>query len=666
MNMIPREKIKANNITNSFRYKFIQVEFINNGILLTFKTISIDDKWHHECHATVDRFYEEKCQELQERCVEKVGEKRKKIHQLKLKTNELIREQEATHDDICSLKATINDIKREINQFEENGIVVDADPLIMNKNLVYIEQWTSNELDLSTLSSPFRTVAYSKDSWTATISNNHFLLIDQCPNLCLYDKQSILLKEYPWEYDSIPDMCWSSTLNSFIIITGKNGIFLMNENLTSLECIQTIEKKRWLSCTCSDSTLFLTTNESDSNIFQFNLLLSFHFMKEWKSPQSCNSDEEQTHIVSTTNITRFGSWNVRSCYRVTKRELIVRRLKRYQIEVAALAETNIPNSGIYVVNEYTFIYSGALEKERTRAAHGAAVCLGPKASRVWRNSGSIWRSVNSRIVAVRIKCQSIPITVIAVYAPVNPSNGLNARVGVEQASSAQSVVGKHAVDKQNQNGRRLVDFCLFNRFVITNTFFPHKSVHQTTWMHPKTKQWYMLDYILVNRRFRNSIQDVSAHRGATGGIGTDHHLLMVKVRIHLKCRKKTTETGRLKLDYEKLNNEKLVAEFQTELLKHRNNTQENNRDLSVNEKFTQFADYIHEHSKEYFIKDQKYQKNTKEWFTHEIADIVDKKAKAYLQWQHHRGKIDENKYRNQYRMLAKTVKNKLEARQREY
>ncbi|CAF1202531.1 unnamed protein product [Rotaria magnacalcarata] len=255
----------------------------------------------------------------------------------------------------------------------------------------------------------------------------------------------------------------------------------------------------------------------------------------------------------------------------------------YQIEVAALAETNIPNSGIYVVNEYTFIYSRASEKERTRAAHGAAVCLGPKASRAWRNSGSIWRPVNSRIVAVRIKCQSIPITVIAVYAPVNPSNGLNARVGVEQASSAQSVVGKHAVDKQNQNGRRLADFCLFNGFMITNTFFPHKPVHQTTWMHPKTKKWHMFDYILVNRKFRNSIQDVRAHRGETGGIGADHHLLRAKVRLHLKCRKKTTETGRLKLDYEKLNNEKLVAEFQTKLLKHRNSTQENNRDLSVNE-----------------------------------------------------------------------------------
>jgi hypothetical protein len=117
------------------------------------------------------------------------------------------------------------------------------------------------------------------------------LLIDQYPNLCLYDKQLTLLKEYPWEYDNIPDMCWSSTLNNFIIITDEHGVFLMNENLTSLECIKTIEKKQWLSCTCSDSTLFLTMNESGYNIFQFNLLSSFQFIKQWKSPQSCKSNE---------------------------------------------------------------------------------------------------------------------------------------------------------------------------------------------------------------------------------------------------------------------------------------------------------------------------------------------------------------------------------------
>ncbi|CAF4289028.1 unnamed protein product [Rotaria sp. Silwood2] len=260
------------------------------------------DKWRHDCYTIIDRFYEEKYQELQQRCLEKVGEKRKKIHKLKLKTNELVREQEATHDDITSLKATINDIKRDVNQYEENGIVVDVHPLIINQDLIYVEQWTSNELDISTLSSPDRTIACSNDSWPALTSNNHFLLIDQYPNLCLFDKQLTLLKEYPWEHDRISDMCWSSILNSFIIITNKNGVFLMNENLTTIECIQSIEKKQWLSCTCSNSTLFLTTSESGSSIFQFNLLSSFSFMKQWKPPQSCNYDE-LIHNIAYNNET---------------------------------------------------------------------------------------------------------------------------------------------------------------------------------------------------------------------------------------------------------------------------------------------------------------------------------------------------------------------------
>ncbi|CAF5087639.1 unnamed protein product, partial [Rotaria sp. Silwood1] len=58
--------------------------------------------------------------------------------------------------------------------------------------------------------------------------------------------------------------------------------------------------------------------------------------------------------------------------------------------------------------------------------------------------------------------------------------------------------------------------------------------------------------------------------------------------------------------------------------------------LSVNEKFTEFVDYVHEQGKEYFGKDQGCRNSTKEWFTQEIADIVDKKAKAYVQWQRHR------------------------------
>ncbi|CAF1340483.1 unnamed protein product [Rotaria sordida] len=51
------------------------------------------------------------------------------------------------------------------------------------------------------------------------------------------------------------------------------------------------EKKDWLSCTCSDVSLFLTTNDGHSGIFEFNLLSSFRFIKQWKFPQICNKDE---------------------------------------------------------------------------------------------------------------------------------------------------------------------------------------------------------------------------------------------------------------------------------------------------------------------------------------------------------------------------------------
>jgi hypothetical protein len=74
----------------------------------------------------------------------------------------------------------------------------------------------------------------------------------------------------------------------------------------------------------------------------FGLIIRLFDVKQYLT-----NEKEQTEIVITTKITRFGSWNVRSCYHITKRELIVRQLKRYQIEVVVLAETNIPDSGIY-------------------------------------------------------------------------------------------------------------------------------------------------------------------------------------------------------------------------------------------------------------------------------------------------------------------------------
>jgi len=97
-----------------------------------------------------------------------------------------------------------------------------------------------------------------------------------------------------------------------------------------------------------------------------------------------------------------------------------------------------------------------------------------------------------------------------------------------------------------------------------------------------------------------------------------------------------------------LNDEKVLAGFQVELAKHRDNIGKDNTKLSVNEKFTQLADYMREYGKEYFEKDQSCQNNIKQWFTPQIMDIVERKAKAYVHWQRHHVMVEENKYRNHY------------------
>ncbi|CAF4806298.1 unnamed protein product [Rotaria sp. Silwood1] len=176
----------------------------------------------------------------------------------------------------------------------------------------------------------------------------------------------------------------------------------------------------------------------------------------------------------------------------------------------------------------------------------------------------------------------------------------------------------------------------------------------------------MLDYVLVNRKFRSSVQDVRVHRGVTGGIGTDHHLLRAKICLHLESRKKTEKKYRIRLDQSKLTDNNLLSAFRIELANESKAIRGDNKTLSVNEKFTNFVNSVRERGRHYFGNNKSIHKGGKEWFTPELKEIVDKKAKAYVDWQLHRNTTNENKYRNRYQTLAKIVQNKVYARQHEY
>ncbi len=200
--------------------------------------------------------------------VRRIDYLRNVITQLRSTMSELICEQDSTNEDIILLTLTICWIKQEIER------------------IIPIEH-----LDLSTLSSPFQTIICQYSLGSALASNNQQLLMDQRLNLQLFDQDFILKKQYQWKNDFIRDICWSSTLKKFIFITNNKQIYLVNDNLTSIEYLSMIPEQDWSSCTSSDISLFLTTNNQGTHIYEFNLSSIFELIQQWKSPHTCQQHE---------------------------------------------------------------------------------------------------------------------------------------------------------------------------------------------------------------------------------------------------------------------------------------------------------------------------------------------------------------------------------------
>ncbi len=246
------------------------------------------EQWRMDCHQKIDQLFEQKCEELDRLVEEKVKKQQKELVRIQTKIAELIREQETTRQDIDSLTSSIDQLKKQMDNIEQTSLTINARPLLIDDSFIRIK--STNELDLSTLPPVNKTINCPSGNKVLIHSNDRFLLMHQKPNLCLVDQQINIIKEVLWNHDTIYDMCWSATVNRFITI-GKKSISLLDENTLATDNVQTIERRDWLSCTCSETSLFLSTNEGGSSIIKFSLLPSIKLLKEWKYPQTCARDE---------------------------------------------------------------------------------------------------------------------------------------------------------------------------------------------------------------------------------------------------------------------------------------------------------------------------------------------------------------------------------------
>ena len=90
----------------------------------------------------------------------------------------------------------------------------------------------------------------------------------------------------------------------------------------------------------------------------------------------------------------------------------------------------------------------------------------------------------------------------------------NARIGRDN-DKWPLVMGKHGIGNATP-----MALCSESELIVTNTIFKQKDERKTTWMHPRSRHWHMIDFIITRGRYKMDIHSIRAMRGAN--CWTDH------------------------------------------------------------------------------------------------------------------------------------------------
>ena len=119
---------------------------------------------------------------------------------------------------------------------------------------------------------------------------------------------------------------------------------------------------------------------------------------------------------------------------------------------------------------------------------------------------------------------------------------LNTKVG---EGNEEDIVGPHGLGTRNELGEMLVNWRKGNDLMITNTWLLNHKQRKYTWVSQNSKTHNQIDYIMINKRFRNAVKQSNSYRGAD--INGDHNLVVAKVQIRFHKLQKTKQQAKFQL-----------------------------------------------------------------------------------------------------------------------
>ncbi|KIH60609.1 hypothetical protein ANCDUO_09135 [Ancylostoma duodenale] len=239
-------------------------------------------------------------------------------------------------------------------------------------------------------------------------------------------------------------------------------------------------------------------------------------------------------IFSRRNITRIRTSNVRTINQTGRLAQLLQEFDNYRLDILGLSEVRWTGSGCFNSANKTILFSGY----EGRHERGVGFVLNKRAAKA-----------------------------LVGWKPLRGD-----RHGIERTVGPFASPG-HLSD----NGERLISFCACNVLCVGNTYFQHKRIHKKTWISPGGISSYEIDKFCISRKWRTSLCNARAYRGAD--IGSDHHLVRATLKLKLKQQRTLTITG--PFAFEKLKDPVVANSFilelrnRFELLRNTNDIEEN-------------------------------------------------------------------------------------------
>eukprot|EP00112_Aurelia_sp_Birch-Aquarium-sp1_P004263 Seg1481.3 transcript_id=Seg1481.3/GoldUCD/mRNA.D3Y31 product="Craniofacial development protein 2" protein_id=Seg1481.3/GoldUCD/D3Y31 len=110
---------------------------------------------------------------------------------------------------------------------------------------------------------------------------------------------------------------------------------------------------------------------------------------------------------------------------------------------------------------------------------------------------------------------------------------LNAKVG---EGKYEDIVGSHGLGERNDRSDKWSEWCKEKNQIILKTVFQQHPRRLWTWKSPRGNVKNQIDYVTINKRYKNAVKGVKCYPGADYGSG--HSLLARWMKMELRRLKK--------------------------------------------------------------------------------------------------------------------------------